>query len=298
MFFLPTLRLDAPQAVSAIDWSAYGSLALPIAAVAPPATGNPINLTYLQLQNTAAPPSLADPYLRWGSSSFNVSPISGVPIAPGETWMWCPVDANGGSPTDPTPHPRCEGREQRVLGGDTGDWDIRTGTHWQSGVLRVTRFCTPLNGTGQSRTVWNQIHGKVPSTGLPVISVIRKATPSATTVTLYNIVRTTPDSGAPTETSASITIPLGASFAYDCRVVNGLLTLRVAHPVPAVPVGNVFPFGADPADVQTLHVYQFDSSWDGGTNYFKAGNYIQDDNTTHSGGIEVIYQRLVWGHSA
>ncbi|WP_169560620.1 polysaccharide lyase family 7 protein [Nevskia ramosa] len=259
--------------------------------------GTPITLQYGQLQNLARPPAVADPYLAFGSATLTVSPNSGAAIAQGESLLWCPVDANGGSPNDPTPHPRSEGREQRIIGGASGDWDITTGTHWQSGVLRVTRFCSPLNGTGQSRTVWNQVHGKVPSTGLPIISVIRKATPGSSTVELYNIVRTTPASGAPVQQSASISIPVGASYAYDCRIVNGLLTLRVAHPVPAVPVGDVFPFGADPGNVQVLHSYQFDGTWAGGTNYFKAGNYIQDDTTTHTGGIEVIYQRLEWGHS-
>ena len=294
--FRVTSSPGASGPVSLINWSAYGSFALPISAAEPPATGSPINLTYLQVPLLATPPSFADPYFAFGSSTLTVSPNSGAAIGQGETLLWCPVDANGGSPTDPTPHPRSEGREQRVLGSDSGDWDLTVGTHWQSGVLRVTKWCSPLNGTSASRTVFNQVHGKIPSTGLPVITVIRKPSPGSSTVEIYNIVRTTPASGSPTQTSASISIPDGERFAYENRIVNGLLTIRIAHPLPAVLVGDVFPYGG--TNVMTLHSYQFDETWAGGTNYGKAGNYIQDDLTTHSGGVEVVYVRLNWGHNA
>lgn len=292
----PAVTPPGSLPVSNIRWSLYGSLALPISAVEPPAVGSPINLQYTQLPNGAQLPAVAAPYVKFGSAALTASPYSGAALAQGDSLLWCPVDANGGSPNDPTPHPRAEGREQRTLGGAEGDWDITTGTHWQSGVLAVTRFCQPLSGAGQSRTVWNQVHGKIPSTGLPVISVIRRPTPNSATVELYNIVRTTPAANSPTQQSAPISIPFGATFAYDCRIVAGLLTLRVAV-LTGPPVGDAFPFGADPGAVQVLHVYQFDATWAGGTNYFKGGNYVQDDMTTHSGGVEVIYKRLVWGHS-
>lgn len=176
-----------------------------------------------------------------------------------------------GPTTSSARYVRSELREQMVLGSDRANWSL-TGTHVQSGTVKVVQLPTPLVAGGAVKTVVAQIHGFDAPPPIK-LQVLQQGTSAPVIYAIYN---RSPASSS-TFQSQRVSVPLGRAFTYEIRVVNGLMTTRI--------------------DGQLVDSHSLLPDWSANTFYFKAGNYVQNDPTTATGSAVVEHSALKVTHA-
>ncbi|MBA4284775.1 MAG: hypothetical protein C0434_04515 [Xanthomonadaceae bacterium] len=183
----------------------------------------------------------------------------------GETVFWTPV--NGSGATGDSDFPRSEMREQLELGSNTVNWQLG-GTHIQRGTVAVTRLPTPLAAGRTTRVIFAQMHSV--DNAPPVKLIFQRGTDGTTTVFGDYNLRRRP--GNSENSRIVLPMPLGKSFSYEIKVVNGEVTTTID--------GQVI----DRRDLR--FVWSFEEF------FFKAGNYLGNNTSTATGYGEVVYSAI------
>jgi len=193
------------------------------------------------------------------SSYFYVSADTGVVF-------WSPVN---GATTSGSTHPRSELREVLKPTDNSVDWYWNTPSKL-SAVLAVNEVPTD---TG--KVVVGQIHGY--SVDVPMVLIFYNYNTTTKTATVYAGVHNASDTQAKDYTLAT-NIALNQRFSYELDVTaQAKLNMYVNNATPVV--------------------VSIDSSWNGASLYYKAGNYVQDHGSSLTDGGQVTFYQLSASHN-
>jgi hypothetical protein len=194
---------------------------------------------------------------------------SGYIASGDETVFWAPVNGTGRTKTATTP--RTEMREQISVGDNSINWGL-SGNHVQKGTVVLTAIPTPIRSNTRTFIVFAQIH----SVGnAPPIKLFFQRLPNGSTEVLSNY-NTKPVKGASVNSPVKIAVRLGEKFTYEIRLVNGTVTTIVNGTV--------------------LDVRNMSKAWKGEEFFFKAGDYLGNNDGTARGFGEVLYTDIHVSH--
>ncbi len=249
---------NAATSATGMRWSQYGKLTLPVDEDGKPGADE---IEGAELGNYSS--------RYWYQPAKTQRTRSGYIANGNETVFWAPVNGTGRTKTATTP--RTEMREQISVGDNSVNWGL-SGNHVQKGTVVLTAIPTPIKSNTRTFIVFAQIH----SVGnAPPIKLIFQRLPNGSTEVLSNY-NTKPVKGASVNSPVKIPVRLGEKFTYEIRLVNGTVTTIVNGTV--------------------LDVRNMSKAWKGAKFFFKAGDYLGNNDGTARGFGEVLYTDIHVSH--
>jgi hypothetical protein len=160
--------------------------------------------------------------------------------------FWAPIN---GATTSGSSFPRSELREELSPGSDSVNW-TPYGTH----ILDAQ--CKVLQVPSTKKVIIGQIHG-FSSAALPTVKIYYN------NGNTYGTVKTNSTDDNSDHQFPSVSVGLSNSITYEIKLVNGLVSIVINN------------------HTNSLNIFQSDPNYTNETQYFKAGDYCQDNSCSN-----------------